>query len=219
MQSSKRYQHVGTTQRKRAIAFEGDANRKARKSTQKGEKRGSYLPEIERLEMRVQQAEGKSIRQIAREMGRDWKTVARILNSEEALKEVERLRCAVIGLGDVLIQSLYRAIVAENDGRMAFQLGERIGFIPVAPQQNEVTKLGGQELIDAYRTRALMQLANVALERNRIYGSTPPMEKAEFEKLVGPPPPGQESLIRDVVVKPDFDPVIFPDEDDKPEPK
>jgi hypothetical protein len=219
MQSSKRYQHVGTTQVKRAIAFEQDAGRKARKSTQRGEKRGSYLPPQEQMEMRVQQAEGKSIRQIAAEMGRDWKTVARVLRSEEAQAEVERLRCGIIGLGDIIIQGLYRAVVAENDGRMAFQLGERIGFIPVAPQQNEVTKMSGEQLIDAYRTRALMQLANVALERNRIYGSTPPMEKAEFEKLVGPPPPGQESLIRDVVVKPDFDPVIFPDEDedDKPE--
>ncbi len=161
------------------------------------------------------------MRKIAREMNRDWTAVSRVLNSEEALKEVERLRCAVIGLGDVLIQSLYRAVVAENDGRMAFQLGERIGFIPPpAKQQPSMTPVNGEQLIDAYRTRALMQLANVALERNRIYGSTPPLERAEFEKLVGPPPPGQESLIRDVVKKDDYDQVIFPDEeDDKPEPK
>jgi hypothetical protein len=120
----------------------------------------------------------------------------------------------------VLIQSLFRAVVAENDGRMAFQLGERVGFIPQVPQQNEVTKMNGEQLIDAYRTRALMQLANVALERNRIYGSTPPMEREELEKLIGPPPPGQESLIRDVVKKEDYDPLIFPpDEEDKPEPK
>src|SRR5579863_5349964 len=102
--------------------------------------------------MRVQQAEGKSIRQIAAEMNRDWKTVSRVLKSEEAQAEVERLRFALIGLGDVLIQSLYRAVVAENDGRMAFQLGERVGFIPQVPQQNEVTKMNGEQLIDAYRT-------------------------------------------------------------------
>jgi Helix-turn-helix domain len=188
---------------------------------QKPAKRGSYLPPREQLEMRLRQANGDSMRKIAREMDRDWTTVARVLKSEEAQAEVERLRCGLIGLGDALIQSLYRAVVAENDGRMAFQLGERIGFIPPLPQKNEVTKMNGEQLIDAYRTRALMQLANVAIERHRIYGSTPPMEREEFEELVGKPPEGQEPLIRDVVQKEEYDPLVFPpdEEGDKPEQK
>ncbi len=154
------------------------------------------------------------MRKIARETERDWRTVARVLKSEEAQAEVERLRCGIIGLGDIIIQGLYRAVVGENDGHMAFQLGERIGFIPPLPQKNEVTKMDSESLIDAYRTRALMQLANVALERNRIYGSTPPMEKEEFEKLVGKPPDGQPSLITEVVRKEEYDPLVFPKNDD-----
>ncbi len=203
MRSSKEQQHVGVTQVKRAITFEGDviAERRAQESTRKPKKRGSYLPKSEQVEMLARSLRGDSIKKISEEMDRDWKAVARVVRSEEQQAEIERLRGLLIGLGEELLKSLFRCVSTEMDGQMAFQLGERVGFIPSLPQKNEITKMDSEQLIDAYRQRALMQLANVALERNRIYGSTPPMEREEFEKLVGKPPEGQPSLITEVVKK------------------
>jgi hypothetical protein len=206
---------------KRAIAFEQDAGRTRRKTATNGKKRGSYVPPNEQLEMVARRMNGQAINQIATDMGRKWETVARVVKTEEIQAEVERAKGMLVGVLDECVTSFRRRVNTEMDGEMAWRYLERIGAVPPPPPKGQVaTPMNGEALIDAYRTRALMQLANVALEKNRIYGSTPPMEREELEKLIGKPPEGQEPLIRDVVKKEDYDPLIFPDEeDDKPEPK
>ena len=188
MQSSKRHEHVGMTQVKRAIAFEQQTPTKQHKRRNGNGRKGSYLPQNEQLEILTRRMNGESVRRIAADLGREWNTVDRVIKSDEMQAEIEKAKGAVLGMWREWYGSIRRCVNTEMDGEMAWRLLLAFGIIPTAPQKVEATRpmteADTQSQIEFYRNRALMQIAAVTLERSRVYGIDPPMEREELEKMM-----------------------------------
>ena len=149
--------------------------------------RDMYTPAAQQLEMLHRRMSGQSINRIARDMNKDWATVAKVVKSEEMEATVTEMKGAIMGTWREWLASLRRAINLENDGEMAKFLFMAFGAIPAAPPKVEVTKTDSnsqQSKLDAYRMRAAMQLGLVAMERAKIFNSSLPLEREELEKLM-----------------------------------
>jgi len=174
-------------------------------------RKGSYLPKNEQLEILTRRMNGESVRRIAADLGREWNTVDRVIKSDEMQAEIAKAKGAVLGMWREWYGSLRRCVNTEMNGDLAMRLMLAFGIIPTAPQKVEATRTdtNTQSLSEQYRQRALMQIAAVTMERARVYGIDPPMEREELEKmmpkeevdkLIGPPRPHVEEEPDELVV-------------------
>ena len=162
MQSSKRYQHIGTTEQKRGIAFE-QADGKSAKIGRSRRKMNfvnpnMYTPEAQQLEMLQRRMHGQSINRIATEMRKDWDTVAKVVKSDEMQAEIDRAKGAILGMWEEFYGSLRRCVNTEMDAKMAWRALLSLGMVQPAPtsQKVEVTRTdtNTQSLSEQYRKRA-----------------------------------------------------------------
>ena len=89
-----------------------------------------YTPAIRQLAMVYRRMSGRSINKIAREMSKDWVTVAKVVKSEEMEATVKEMRGSIVGTSKEWLASLRRAVNLENDAQMANFLFTAFGLRP-----------------------------------------------------------------------------------------
>ena len=74
----------------------------------------------------------------------------------------------------------------EKDGKLALELMRSFGAVPERNQaQLQVAaQMAPEDTLNKYRREAAIQMANHALERHAVYGSSLPMEQEELRQLV-----------------------------------
>jgi len=111
-----------------------EISRKVAHSHPKSPKKGRInVPKPEILAIQKAYVVGNSIRKIARETGRDKRTVSKIVKLPEFAASVEQIRQKVISqLLDKAFASVEYALEEELDGKAGWWLLERLGVIPSA---------------------------------------------------------------------------------------
>jgi hypothetical protein len=118
---------------------------------------------------------GRSIRQIAREEGRDRATITKIVRSSEVQNYVEKIREQYFGLGELALSAVRKAIQEEKDGRLAYQLLKDIGVVPSSAERN-LSNIQAQQQAEEDSEEARVQtwmgrLIRVVFEKSRVYGT------------------------------------------------
>lgn len=100
----------------------------------------------------------------------------KIVRSSEVQDNEKKLREDLIALGDEMVQSLRFALRHELDGRLAYELLKDFGVIqPWAQvQSNDQSEVTEEQLEKDLTGEWLMKLDLMALEKNRVYGTTLP---------------------------------------------
>src|SRR5215469_8331479 len=131
-------QHVGMKQAKRAVAFERANAESAQIERNRLEiklvNRDMYIPAVQQLEMVHRRMSGQSTNKIAREMGKDWETVTKVVKSEEMEATVMEMKGSIMGKWKEWLASLRRAVNLENDAETAKFLFTAFGAIPAEPE-------------------------------------------------------------------------------------
>jgi hypothetical protein len=128
--------------------------------------------------------QGCSLCEIARQTHRARQTVTKICRSDEIQAKIQEVRGKLLGSSDKWVESITYAVHSELDGRVALQLAERFGAIPVIQQPQQTTL----EPIDRERSATAAVLGTVALERGNIFGSELPKEEGRTRKNSARPP-------------------------------
>lgn len=81
---------------------------------------------------------GESIREIAREEGRDRATVTKIVRSEEMQVFVQKMRERFYGLAFDAMNAVEYSLQKQPDGRLGYQLLRDVGVVPTAEQRYEI---------------------------------------------------------------------------------
>jgi Homeodomain-like domain len=138
------------------------------------------IPAIQQAKILQMAAAGKSLREIAREQGRDRRTVTKIVNQPEMRNILERVKSRLIQLADNAAASVEFAVDNEIDGKVALRILEGFGVLPsgrnvvvveeAKPEDNKTPEEKHDALVEDYLRRAL----KLAWERNKVFGTPLP---------------------------------------------
>src|SRR5215469_8992934 len=122
---------------------------------------------------------GHNFVEIARQLHRDRRTVAKICRSEDVQAKVREIREKLLAESDDWAESINFAVRHETDGRLAYALAKAFGVIPSPEKKMPIEKQNSFESVDPPTLAAAKLLATEALRR----GSLPPLEANELEEL------------------------------------
>ena len=118
--------------------------------------------------------QGYSIRKISREEGRARQTIVRIVRSEDIEGFVKRMQGELWGLIPAAIGALRHELETNRNSELAYQIIKDIGvFLPAKIQQQNSPYDS-----DAQVREIMGAFAQIALERNRVYGTPMPEVQA-----------------------------------------
>ena len=149
--------------------------------TKKFGKRGLQVPVPQQLRIIEKYMQGMSLRRIAEEEDRARQTVTKIVRAPEVQGYIERLREEVIALGDDMVKSVRFAVRHELDGRLAHEMLKDIGVLqPRAQVQlNNQSQMTEEQSEKFWTEEWIGRLHLMAMERSRVYGTTPPAHREE----------------------------------------
>ncbi len=120
---------------------------------------------------------GHNFVEIARQLHRDRRTVAKICRLPDVQAKVTELRGKLLGNADAWVDSIHFAVDHETNGQLAFKLLVAFGVIPSTPPPLMEEQVARQP-IDRNLAMA-EELGRMALEG----GSMQPLERDELEQL------------------------------------
>jgi hypothetical protein len=126
---------------------------------------------------------GCSLCEIARQTHRARQTVTKICRSDEVQAKIQEVRGKLLGCSDKWVESIGFALDNELDGRVALELAERFGAIPVL-QQPPANAYPLQQTtlqsIDRETFKKAAIIGMVALERGKVFAAELPTEEEEL---------------------------------------
>jgi hypothetical protein len=132
------------------------------------------LPQCERTLQKY--VKGQSIRGMAREEHRNFRTVSKIVKSEEIREHVCRMRERFYGLTETVLNIVADAL--PHDAALAYKLLEQRGVIPSERARLAAEIPIGAPVDDKERERALVEewllkFSKIAMRREPIFGHDP----------------------------------------------
>jgi hypothetical protein len=121
---------------------------------------------------------GYNFVEIARQLHRDRRTVAKICRLPDVRAKIEELRGNLLANADAWVDSINFAVDHETKGKLAFKLLVAFGVIPSTPQA-PIEEQVARDPIDPKRLAMAEELGRMALE----HGSRQPLESGELEQL------------------------------------
>jgi hypothetical protein len=154
------------------------------------------LPQRDRIKQKF--ISGKNITQIAREEGRHWVTVSRIVKEADVQEYVKDLRARFYGgLHEMLFAAIEYAKSAKDGGWLAYQMLRDAGVIPDLSKKADVNvaelRPPATEEQEAVR-RIAMIMVEGAIERHKYFGMELPETDGVGEKLLAKAKMDRKSL-------------------------
>jgi hypothetical protein len=160
----------------------------SRKRTGRGPRKGTiYVPPAQQVKMKEMFLNGKFISEIAKETGRDWKTVAKIVRSADMVRYIEQCKSKAMEIIPDILEMVQKEMrKAPNKDRVKVGIDfltrarifeeSRTTAQPVPALQDvdsdEQERRGVREIIETF--------AEIAIENHRIFGlEMPELEPAK----------------------------------------
>jgi hypothetical protein len=128
---SNAFQKSKKTRRQRLMAASQDLPSSTKKP-------GTIVPPPQSTRIMQRYVSGESIRQIAREEGRDRATVTKIVRSDEMQSVVQKWRERLYGLGSDCLGAVEYALQERKDARLGYQILTDIGVVPSAEERHAI---------------------------------------------------------------------------------
>jgi hypothetical protein len=145
------------------------------------------VPPPQRERILQKYVEGKSVKDISKEEGRNRETVGRIVHGPEMQQHVRAMRERWFGLAPAAISAVRHALTKQKDGRLGFQLLSSIGVIPSPEERQTLTisevQTEGDE--DARAKKIMADLIEMAFERARVFGFRQEKLEEDLEQVGG----------------------------------
>ncbi len=135
------------------------------------------FPQRERIKQKF--ISGKNISQIAREEGRHWDTVSRIVKEEDVAEHVRHLRERFYGaLEDMVAVIIRHAMTAKDGGWLAYEMLKDGGVIPGRGSAQVAESRPLEVTAEQDRVRKIaVALVEGAIERHKYFGL--PLEEVD----------------------------------------
>lgn len=123
--------------------------------------------------------EGRNFVQIARQLHRDRRTVAKICRLPDVQAKITEIRERLLAEAEAWVESLNFAVTSELKGKLAYRLLKYFGVIPSPENNVQPENQSKWANIDGERLARARVIGQIALER----GSSQPPESNELENL------------------------------------
>ena len=163
----------------------------SRKRGRRGPRKGAiYVPPAQQEKMKAMFLNGKFISEIAKETGRDWKTVAKIVRSADMVRYTDQCRSKAMEIIPDILEMVQKEMQkAPNKDRVKAGIDfltrarifeeSRTPAQPVPPLQNvdsdEQERRGIKEVIEAF--------TEITMETHRMFGIPMPELEAAKERV------------------------------------
>jgi hypothetical protein len=140
-----------------------------------GSRKGtSYVPYPQRERIKQEFIQGKNISAIARQEGRHWETISKIVKEADVLEHVKNLRAQFFGGLEEALQLAFDYIRNSKDGgKLAYEMLKDAGVVPSNCQKLELELQAKQPDPESERAaikRTAVALVEGAIERHKFFG-------------------------------------------------